>query len=107
MTPPFSSCVVGISVARFVAESYVTVAGTGVDVPAFTIVELEDVIVAGFIARENVTVGWMSGVMPASPSFGEVAVTVGAAPTVVNCHVNGAESGVPSLARMPVVTVAV
>jgi hypothetical protein len=97
----------GVSFAVSVVESYVTVAATD-EPPAGVSVKLDDVIVDGSIARENVAVGATERATPVEPSGGVSPVTVGAGGgAVVKLHVTGAASGVPSPACAPVVTVAV
>jgi hypothetical protein len=73
---PFVSADAGVSLAVFVAESYATVAATGL--PPFGVsVKLDVVIVVAFIALENVAVGFTKVLTSVAAFAGVVAVTVG------------------------------
>ena len=71
-----ASAAVGVNVAVFVAESYVTVPATPPS-PAFVTVKLELVIVVESIERENVALIGAVAEMPVAPDAGTVELTVG------------------------------
>ena len=71
-----ASAAVGVNVAVFVGESYVTVPATEPS-PAFVTVKLELVIVVGSIARENVALIGAVTDTPVAPEAGDVELTVG------------------------------
>jgi hypothetical protein len=89
----------GVSVAVFELELYVTVPMTALPPLGVTVIELV-VSVDGSTARENVAVTVVERAADDAPSAGDVELTVsgGGGAIVVNVHVTGAASAVPSAA---------
>jgi hypothetical protein len=104
----FDNGPVGVNVATFVVELYVTVAGTTALVPVFLRTMFVDVIVAGSIASLKVTCTVAFVATLVALFAGDTLVTVGGVvSSVANVQVLLAASPLPAASFAPVVIVTV